>query len=262
MAYETILYEATDGVARITLNRPEAGHAVNLALAHELLEASINASEDPDVRAVILDASGTVFGFGGDLKYFESQSDRIGACLKETTAYFHAAVSRLHRLNSPVVVAVQGMAAGAGFSLSLIGDIVLAAKSAQFKMAYTAAGLSPDGSSSYFLPRVVGMRRAMELMLTNRTLSADEAQDWGIVTRVVEDDDLADEATKLAQRFAKGPTRAYGGVKRLLASSFQQSVEAQMEDETRTIAELAQTEDGREGLDAFLNKRKPNFKGR
>jgi 2-(1,2-epoxy-1,2-dihydrophenyl)acetyl-CoA isomerase len=262
MAYETILYDATDGVARITLNRPEAGHAVNLALAHELLEAAINASEDPDVRAVILDASGTVFGFGGDLKYFESQSDRIGACLKETTAYFHAAVSRLHRLNSPVVVAVQGMAAGAGFSLSLIGDIVLAAKSAQFKMAYTAAGLSPDGSSSYFLPRVVGMRRAMELMLTNRTLSAEEAQDWGIVTRVVEDDDLADEATKLAQKFASGPTRAYGGVKRLLASSFQQSVEAQMEDETRTIAELARTEDGREGLDAFLNKRKPNFTGR
>ncbi|WP_420405985.1 enoyl-CoA hydratase/isomerase family protein [Nisaea sp.] len=262
MAYETIIYEATDGVARITLNRPEAGHAVNLALAHELLEASINASEDPDVRAVILDASGTVFGFGGDLKYFESQSDRIGACLKETTAYFHAAVSRLHRLNSPVVVAVQGMAAGAGFSLSLIGDIVLAAKSAQFKMAYTAAGLSPDGSSSYFLPRVVGMRRAMELMLTNRSLTADEAQDWGIVTRVVEDEDLASEATKLATRFASGPTRAYGGVKRLLASSFQQSVEAQMEDETRTIAELAQTEDGREGLDAFLNKRKPNFKGR
>jgi len=262
MAYETILYEVTDGVARITLNRPEAGHAVNLALAHELLEASIHASEDPDVRAVILDASGTVFGFGGDLKYFDSQSARIGACLKETTAYLHAAISRLHRLNSPVVVAVQGMAAGAGFSLSLIGDIVLAAKSAQFKMAYTAAGLSPDGGSSYFLPRVVGMRRAMELMLTNRTLSAEEALDWGIVTRVVEDDDLADEATKLARKLASGPTRAYGGVKRLLASSFQQSVEAQMEDETRTIAELAQSEDGREGLDAFLNKRKPDFKGR
>ena len=260
MAYETILYAATNGVARITLNRPEAGHAVNLALAHELLEAAINASEDPDVRAVILDASGTVFGFGGDLKYFDSQSDRIGACLKETTAYFHAAISRLYRMNSPVVVSVQGMAAGAGFSTALIGDIVLAAKSAQFKMAYTAAGLSPDGSSTYFLPRIVGMRRAQELMLTNRTLSAEEARDWGIVTRVV-DDDLAEETSKLAAKFAAGPTRAYGGVKRLLASSFQQSVEAQMEDETRTIAELAQTEDGREGLDAFLHKRKPVFKG-
>ena len=261
MAYETILYAVSDGVARITLNRPEAGHAVNLALAHELLEASIDASEAPDVRAVIIDASGTVFGFGGDLNYFDSQSDRIGVCLKEVTTYFHAAISRLHRMNSPVIVSVQGMAAGAGFSTALIGDIVLAAKSARFKMAYTDIGLAPDGASSHFLPRIVGMRRAQALMLTNRMLSADEAQDWGIVTRVVEDDDLAAETDKLAATFAAGPTRAFGGTKRLLATSFEQSMEAQMEDETRTIAALAQTEDGREGLDAFLNKRKPVFKG-
>ena len=153
------------------------------------------------------------------------------------------------------------MAAGGGFSMALFGDIVFAARSAKFVMAYTNAGLSPDGSSSYYLPRVVGLRRAQELMLTNRMLSAEEAQEWGIVTTVVDDDVLLEEAEKLANKLANGPTRAYGAVKKLLSRTFEQSLEEQLEIESRHIAKMADSVDGREGLDAFLKKRKPSFKG-
>jgi 2-(1,2-epoxy-1,2-dihydrophenyl)acetyl-CoA isomerase len=129
-------------------------------------------------------------------------------------------------------------------------------------MAYTNAGLSPDGSSSYYLPRVVGLRRAQELMLTNRMLSAEEARDWGIATTVVNDENLMEEAEKLAKKLANGPTKAYGAVKKLLSKTFEQSLETQLDDESRHIAAMAASEDGREGLDAFLNKRNPSFNGK
>lgn len=262
MAYETLLYSVEDGIARITLNRPDSGHTINLTLARELMDAAIAAGETPGVRAVLLAATGSMFGFGGDLKYFKTQDHRLGACLKETTAYLHAAISHLHRMEAPVVVAVQGMAAGAGFSLALVGDIVIAGRSARFRMAYTAAGLTPDGSASHFLPRLVGLRRAQELMLTNRVLDAEEALDWGLVTSVCPDESLMAEAEAMARRMAEGPTRAFGGVKRLLAATYEQSLETQMDEESRLIASMAQTEDGREGLAAFVEKRKPFFKGR
>ena len=157
---------------------------------------------------------------------------------------------------------IRDRAAGGGFSLALFADIVIAAQSAKFVMAYTNAGLSPDGSSSYYLPRVVGLRRAQELMLTNRMLSAEEARDWGIATTVVIDENLMEEAEKLAKKLANGPTKAYGAVKKLLSKTFEQSLEVQLDDESRYIAAMAASEDGREGLDAFLNKRKPSFNGK
>ncbi|MBT5263716.1 MAG: enoyl-CoA hydratase [Rhodospirillaceae bacterium] len=262
MAYEALIFELSDGVARITMNRPEAGNALNDAMGKELLDVAIRCSEDQDVRAVLLTGAGKNFGFGGDLKHFSDNKDTIGHVLKELTTYFHGAVARFQHMEAPLVVAVNGMAAGAGFSKALIGDIVIAGESAQFKMAYTAAGLIPDGTSTYYLPRMVGLRRAQELMITNRTLSAAEALDWGVVTTVVPDAALMDEANALATRLAAGPTKAYGMVKRLLSRTFEQTLETQMEDESRMIAAAAKSEDGREGLDAFLNKRKPVFKGR
>jgi 2-(1,2-epoxy-1,2-dihydrophenyl)acetyl-CoA isomerase len=158
-------------------------------------------------------------------------------------------------------VAVNGAAAGAGFSMAASGDLVLAARSAKFSMAYTAAGLVPDGSASWYLPRIVGVRRAQELMLTNRRLSAEEAMDWGIVTRVVDDESLADEAAALATQIAAGPTIAYGSVKRLLAASLQNPLEAQLELESQAISEAAVTQDGREGVAAFFAKRAATFGG-
>jgi 2-(1,2-epoxy-1,2-dihydrophenyl)acetyl-CoA isomerase len=147
-------------------------------------------------------------------------------------------------------------------SLAVAGDLVLAAESATFTLAYTAAGLAPDGSSSWVLPRVIGLRRTQELMLTNRTLSAAEAQAWGLVTRVVPDAELAAEADKLARQLAQGPTRAYGVVKSLLAETFSTAYEAQLEHEARGIASMAATPDGQEGIRAFVEKRAARFTGR
>jgi 2-(1,2-epoxy-1,2-dihydrophenyl)acetyl-CoA isomerase len=165
-------------------------------------------------------------------------------------------------MNKPLIVAVNGMAAGAGFSMAVCGDLVLAAESAKFTMAYTAAGLSPDGSASYFLPRLIGMRKTQELMLTNRRLKAEEALEWGLVTQVVADEELAETAMKLAQQLAEGPTLAYGQVKQLLNSSFNNSLETQMELEGRGISAMAASTDGREGIQAFLEKRAPIYQGK
>ena len=257
-----VAWEVRDGVGRITLNRPEAMNGLDVDVCRAFLEATIAADEDPSVRAVLLTGAGRMFCAGGDLKFFAGQGPELGANMKRMTAALHAGVSRLARMDAPVVVAVNGTAAGAGFSLAMTGDLVLAGRSARFVMAYTAAGLSPDGSSSYFLPRIVGLRRAQELMLTNRALWADEALDWGLVTRVVDDADLASEAEALARSLAEGPTLAFGGVKRLLVETFDSPLETQMERETLGIAGAARTEDAREGIAAFVAKRKPAFRGR
>jgi 2-(1,2-epoxy-1,2-dihydrophenyl)acetyl-CoA isomerase len=262
MEYRNIRFALADGVATITLDRPDAANAIDLALGRELMHAAIRCDEDPAVRAVLLTATGKMFCAGGDLKAFAAQGDALPALLKELTVYLHAATSRFARMNAPLVVAVNGTAAGAGFSLAVSGDFVLMAESAVLAMAYTAAGLSPDGSSTWFLPRLVGMRRTQELMLTNRRLSAAEALAWGLVSQVVPDAELAAKAAALAAQLAAGPTRAFGTVKSLLASAFSESLETQMELEARGIAAMAHCADGREGIEAFVQKRAPKFSGR
>ncbi|MGH0032014.1 MAG: enoyl-CoA hydratase/isomerase family protein [Myxococcota bacterium] len=261
MDYDHIEYALEAGVATLTLNRPDAANAIHLPLARELMDAAIRCDEDPAVRAVLLTGTGKMFCAGGDLRSFAEKGDELPAALKELTVYLHAATTRLARMDAPVVVAVNGAAAGAGFSLAVSGDLVLAAESAKFTMAYTAAGLSPDGSSSWYLPRLVGTRRTQELMLTNRRLSAAEAREWGLVTRVVADDALAGEARELAGQLAQGPTRAFGTVKKLLLTSHGEGLETQLEHEARGIAAMAGSADGREGIQAFLEKRAPKFTG-
>lgn len=258
---ETIRYELTDGLAHLTLNRPERHNALDLTQGQDLEAVTARVAADPDVRAILIDAEGKSFHVGGDLKYFAGTED-MGAALRTLTGLAHAAAERLSRGPAPVVVAVQGVAAGGGMSFVLGGDIVLAARSASFTMAYTAAGLTPDLSSTWYLPRLVGLRRAQELMLTNRKLTAEEAHDWGLVTGVVDDEDLADTAMSTARRLAAGPTRAFAGVKSLLRSSFQQPLEAQMADESEMIAAMAATEDAQQGIAAFVAKDRPSFSGR
>ncbi|MFN8558932.1 MAG: enoyl-CoA hydratase-related protein [Dehalococcoidia bacterium] len=262
MSYSTLLCEVRDHVACITLNRPEAANSLNLDLARDLMRAAIRCDEDAAVRAVVLTGAGRMFCAGGDLKAFAAQGDGLPAHMKEVTTYFHAAVSRLTRMRAPVVAAVNGAAAGAGMSLACACDIVVAAESARFTMAYTRAGLTPDGSSTYFLPRIVGLKRALELTLTNRTLTAQEALAWGIVTRVAPDAELLATAEEVAAQLAAGPTEAIGAAKRLLHSGFAETLETQMELETRAIAAMSRSHDGREGVDAFVNKRAPLFEGR
>lgn len=261
MTYETVLFDVTHDVATITMNRPDEANALNLTMAKELAELSIRCDEDPNIRAVVWTGAGKFFSVGGDISSFGAAGDGASALIKEMTMYLHAAISRLSRMNAPLIGAVNGMAAGAGFSMSVACDLVVAAKSATFLSAYTAAGLSPDGSSSYFLPRQIGMKRSAELMLTNRRLSAHEALDWGIVNRVVDDEEVLGTAQALAADLATGPTLAYGAVKHLLHESLTSSLETQMELESRTIAEMSRTRDGREGIKAFLDKRPPTFSG-
>jgi 2-(1,2-epoxy-1,2-dihydrophenyl)acetyl-CoA isomerase len=262
MEYTALLCEVRDHVAQITLNRPEAANALNVDLAKDLMHAALQCDADPAVRAVIITGTGRMFCAGGDLKSFAAQGEQLAYHLKEVTTYLHAAISRLARMNAPVIAAVNGTAAGAGMSLACACDLVLAAESARFTMAYTRAGLTPDGSSTYFLPRIVGLKRALELTFTNRMLSAQEAQEWGIVTRVVPDAQLLAEAQKLATELANSATGALGAAKRLLHSGWTETLETQMEHETQAIAARAHTADGREGITAFLEKRAPKFTGR
>ncbi|HSF86335.1 MAG TPA: enoyl-CoA hydratase-related protein [Acidimicrobiia bacterium] len=261
MNFEKILFDAADGVAIVTFNRPEHAHAMDRDTMYELMHAAIRCDEDPAIRAVIITGNGRFFSAGGDLASFSEAGDEAGMLLKEMTTYYHAAISRFSRMNAPIIAAVNGVAAGAGFSLVAACDMAIAAESAMFTSAYTAAALTPDGSSTYFVPRLVGMRRAMELMLTNRRLTAGEALEWGLINRVVPDDQLLDAAGELAAELAAGGTVAYGAVKRMLHESFANTLETQMEMEARSIAAMSHTHDGREGMDAFLNKRTPQYRG-
>jgi 2-(1,2-epoxy-1,2-dihydrophenyl)acetyl-CoA isomerase len=262
MPYDTVLLQRADAVATITLNRPDAYNALDLALGRDLFHAVLEVDEDPGVRCVVLTGAGRAFCGGGDVKDFAGSLDRIGVLVKELTTYVHGAVSRLVRSPKPVIVAINGTAAGGGLSLALAGDLVLAGESAKLTMAYSRIAATPDGSSSYFLPRLIGLRRAMELYLTNRVLTAKEALEWGLVTRVVPDGELAGAAAALARELAQGPTRAFGGAKLLFHQSTHESLETQMELESQAIAASGHTEDFREGVTAFASKRTPTFRGR
>jgi len=261
MRFETLLFEVANGVATITINRPDAANAMSPQCAREFSEVAIICDDDPAVRAVVLTGAGKMFCAGGDLAAFASAGPGARSLLKQMAGDLHMGLSRLARGTAPVIAAVNGTAAGAGFSLVMAADLAIAAERAVFTMAYTNAGLSPDGSSTFYMPRKLGDRRARELMLTNRVLKAPEALEWGIVNQVVADDAVVAEATRLAEKLAAGPTLAYGAVKSLLNGSFEQTLESQMELEARAIADLAMTHDGQEGINAFLGKRKPQFAG-
>ena len=261
MEFKTLLFDVQDSVAHITLNRPEAANTINLELAKEFMYALMECDEDPLIRSVLITGAGPMFCGGGDLKSFKDQRENIPRHLKEITNYLHLAMSYLVRMDPPAVAAVHGSAAGAGLSLACACDMVLAAESARFTMAYTRLGLTPDGGATYTLTRLVGLRRALELALTNRLLSAEDALNWGILTRVVPENDLITEAKALAGQLAAGPTKAFGATKRLLQTGLTESFEAHMKNESRSIAEMARTGDSGEGIRAFLEKRTPNFKG-
>jgi len=257
--FETIEFATQNRVAIITLNRPDAANGLNAKMASELVAIAGQCKSDPNIRAVILTANGRFFCAGGDVKEMASHGDNVGPEVKSLADNLHIAISTFSRMDAPLIIAVNGMAAGAGFSLAMSGDLVISSQAAGFMMAYTNAGLSPDGSSTYFLPRLIGLRRTQELMLTNRKLSADEAQDWGLINQVIEADKLQDEAMRIAQRLAEGALKSHSAVKKLLLMSYENSLEDQMDLESQTISDCAVSPDGREGISAFTEKRKPDF---
>jgi len=262
MGYEALRYDVREGVATLTLHRPDAYNALNLTLGRDLFHATLEADEDRAVRCVVITGAGRAFCAGGDVKDFADHPDRIGIVIKELTTYLHGAVSRLARTAKPVIMGVNGVAAGGGMSLALAGDLVVAAESARFTMAYARIAASPDGSSSYFLPRLIGLRRALELHYTNRVLSAREALEWGLVNRVHPDAEFPEALAALARELAAGPTLAFGRAKLLFHQSTQESLETQMELEAQAIAASGHTEDFRNGVQAFARKQSVTFTGR
>ncbi len=261
MEFRSIVYTVEERVAAIQLNRPQAYNALDERTFRELFAAVSEADADEGVRAITITGAGKAFCAGGDIAEFAAEIDRPSKLLKRMTLFAHGAISRLARSRKPSLAIVNGVAAGGGIGLALGADLAIAAESAKFHLAYSGLGVSPDNSTSFFLPRLVGMRRAMELALLNRALSAQEAADWGLINRAAPDDKLASEAAGIAARLADGPTLAYGATKRLFHQSFSNTLESQMEYEAQSIAALSETPDFREAVTAFGEKRKPAFKG-
>ncbi|WP_319451966.1 MULTISPECIES: enoyl-CoA hydratase/isomerase family protein [unclassified Mycobacterium] len=255
--FETLTFAQSGPVTSIVLNRPDAANGMNDTLTRELAVAAA-LCDVAATKVVTITGAGRFFCAGGDLKAMAAAPD-AGTFVKGIADDLHRALSTFARMDAVVITAVNGTAAGAGFSLAVTGDLVLSAESAKFTMAYTKAGLSPDGSSSYFLPRLIGIRRTQQLMLTNRTLTAAEALDWGLVTEVVPDADLAGRTEALAKEMASTSRTSNSAVKRLLLGTYRAGIEEQMELEGRYIADCARSADGQEGIAAFLGKRAPEF---
>ena len=256
--YRTLRFDRSGAVTRITLNRPDAANGMNDVMTAELADAAARCDVAP-TKVVILTGAGRFFGAGGDLKSIAASPLGPGRYVKGIADDLHRAISTFARMDAVLITAINGTAAGAGFSLAVSGDLVVATSSAKFTMAYTKAGLSPDGSASYYLPRLIGLRRTQELMLTNRTLTANDALHWGLVTEVADDADFADRVDDLASDIASGARGATAAVKKLLLTTYNNGIETQMEFESRLIGANAAGADGGEGIDAFLNKRAPRF---
>jgi 2-(1,2-epoxy-1,2-dihydrophenyl)acetyl-CoA isomerase len=262
MTYETLIFGIESGVARVTINRPAQMNAIDVLTAKELALAAKQCSADSTVRCVVLTGAGDrAFSAGGDVAGFASDPERVDSLLEEMTAHLHDAISVLARMRAPVVARVNGTVAGAGLGLMAAADLAVASQKAKFTSAYTKIGLTPDGSTTWFLPRLIGHRRTKELYLLNRVLSADEAMAWGLVNRVVAPEELAATVDEIAGLLARGPTLAFASVKRLLFSSDDADLEQQMKHESASIVQMSRSRDGLAGVKAFKDKVEPSFVG-
>jgi 2-(1,2-epoxy-1,2-dihydrophenyl)acetyl-CoA isomerase len=256
-----VAVEVVDGIGRLTLNRPDRLNTIDLAVARALDDAAHQLSHDGGVRVILLSGAGKTFCGGGDLKSFADIGEDLPAHLREVTIHLHAALTMLAQIDAPIVAAVRGSAAGAGLGLVCAADVVIAAESTKFAFAYSAIGLTPDGGTSWGLPRLVGLRKAQELALTNQVISAGEAERIGLVTSVVADDDLDGTVEARVAKLAVAPTHALGVTKRLLRTTYDVTLEDRLAVESFELSRSAGTADGREGIAAFLDKRAPRFEG-
>lgn len=259
---DVVLLAVQDGVATITLNRPQVLNAMDGEMMQRLRPIAESVQHDPSVRAVVLRGAGTAFMAGGDVSVFHAHLAELPELIVRWGREMHFAFLALRRMGKPVLASVHGAVAGAGFSLMCAADLAIAAADTRFTLAYANIGASPDGGSSHFLPRLVGYRKAMELALLPDRFDAETARTLGLVNWVVPNEKLADETARLAQRLANGPTHAYAEAKHLMNQSLGTSIEAQMEEELAAFARCARTADLREGVSAFVEKRKPTFRGR
>jgi 2-(1,2-epoxy-1,2-dihydrophenyl)acetyl-CoA isomerase len=259
----SVLVSVEAGVETITLNRPEKLNALNPEM-HQLLRAALErAALEPEIRAVLLTGAGRAFCTGQDLAERDVSAGAAPIDLSVSLgSHYNPLVRRLRALPKPIVCAVNGVAAGAGANIALACDIVIAARSASFIQAFSKLGLVPDAGGSYFLPRLVGTARAMGLALLAEKLAAEQAAQWGLIWKAVDDDQLANEARALALELANGPTRGYGLLKKALYASPGNSLDAQLDLERDLQREAGYSDDYREGVSAFKDKREPRFKGK
>ncbi len=254
---------APNGVASIRLNRPETSNGLNVETLKALHDAVLTCHADPEVKVVVLTGAGRNFCAGGDVKTFESKGAKLPDYLREATAWLQLATSALIQLRVPVVTAVQGFAAGGGgLGLVCASDIVVAAQSAKFFSGAVRVGMAPDGGSSVTLAQLVGLRQALRILLTNPTITADEAVGIGLITEVVADEDLQTRVQTIATELSAMPTRALSATKRLVWSGVGASIEERLPEESRTVSELSGTEDALEGLRAVIERRPAKFTGR
>ncbi len=247
-------------IACVILNRPQAFNAFDLELLESFASQLITLAADPGVRGIVISGEGKAFCAGGDLKYALSSPAGPVAAFHKLASYFHQAIVEIRRMPKPVIAAVNGVAAGGGFSLALACDFRVMGESARLKQAYTSAGLSLDGGGSFTLPRMVGLARALEIAAFDRPISAAQALAWGLATKIVPDAQVLKEAMKMAQGLADISLNSFGWAKRLLTDAFDNAFEAHLERERRGLTSCAAHADGREGLRAFLEKRPPVFR--
>lgn len=258
----SVTLTVSDSIAEVVLSQPERGNPFDGQFCRELRDVANACGEDDRVRAILIRAEGRYFSVGADLKWLGGDRAAMPGLLKSATSDLHMAIARFARCDAPIVIAVHALATGGAVALTAMADFAVAGRSAQFYAAYNRIGYVSDGSGSWFIPRRVGSRRAAEFLMLNQKWSAEEALAAGLVSRVVADEALDEEARALAAQLAAGPTRTFGEMKRLLLSTTDQPLETQMELEAQAIARWARTADSWNAVQALLARREPVFEGK
>jgi len=256
---DSILTQLHENILEIAINRPEAYNALNLDVMMMLSDALASAATDDSIKGIMLTGKGKAFCSGGDLKWISQQTGDAGSTLHRLAPQFHIAITEIRRMGKPVVAAINGIAAGGGFSLALACDFRVMAESTILRQAYTSSGLSIDGGGTFALPRLVGLARALEIAAFDQPISAAQALAWGLVTKVVPDDKVVEESLSMLQGLAKSALHSFAWSKRLLTESLNNTLETQLELERQGISDCARHPNGQEGIKAFVEKRKPIF---
>lgn len=256
---DPVLTRPHGNILVITLNRPEAYNALNLDMMKMLGETLGSAAVDPTIKGILITGKGKAFCSGGDLKWISQQAEDAGSVLYRLAPQFHLSITEIRRMGKPVLAAINGTAAGGGFSLALACDFRVMGQSAVLRQAYTSSGLSIDGGGSFALPRLVGLARAMEIMAFDNPISPAQALEWGLVTKVVPDEDIITEALAMLDHLTKTALHSFAWSKKLMTDSFNNTLESQLELERQGISDCAAHPNGQEGIRAFIEKRKPAF---
>jgi 2-(1,2-epoxy-1,2-dihydrophenyl)acetyl-CoA isomerase len=256
---DSIVTQKHGPILEIALDRPEAYNALNLDMMIRLSDVLASAATDGSIKGILITGKGKAFCSGGDLKWISQQAGDAGSTLHRLAPQFHIAITEIRRMGKPVVAAINGIAAGGGFSLALACDFRVMAESAVLRQAYTSSGLSIDGGGTFALPRLVGLARALEIAAFDQPISSAKALEWGLVTRVVPGERVIDESLFMLQELAKSALHSFAWSKRLLTESFDHTLETQLELERQGISDCARHPNGQEGIQAFVEKRKPVF---